>query len=93
MEQVPSWMCRTLHLLSWRADSSVLHGLPFAAYDMERGVLSAFRCLQMGSNTGKVVVRVPSLHDARVNGWHLVSGGRGGLGLITGHWLAGSGAD
>merc|ERR1712185_797693 len=54
---------------------------------------AAFRLLQSGANVGKVVLRVeasglPSL----AAGSQCVTGGTGGLGLLTGRWLAGRGA-
>eukprot|EP00967_Tisochrysis_lutea_P158843 scaffold326231_cov138-Tisochrysis_lutea.AAC.1 len=60
---------------------------------MEREVLGAFRCLQAGANIGKVVVRLPALVGRGVRGVHLLSGGSGGLGVLTGRWLAEAGAE
>ena len=51
----------------------------------------AFRTLQSGLNTGKIVVRVaPRTADS--DGVHAVTGGTSGLGLLTGRWLAQRGA-
>ena len=61
-------------------------------FDLERSVLAAFRTLQGGTNTGKVVVRIPKTAPTPPRGAHLLSGGTGGLGLVTGRWLGESGA-
>ena len=50
----------------------------------------AFRTLQSGLSIGKVVVHVA--RRASVVGAHFVTGGTGGLGLLTGRWLAQRGA-
>ena len=92
MEQVPSWMCRTLRLLSSRAEADVLHGLPLRVFGLERGAQAAFRWMQAGSNIGKVVIRVPAAGDAAVEGSHVLTGGSGALGVVTGAWLSESGA-
>ena len=92
MEQEPRWMHSVLRLLSSRSEARVLHGLPLRCFLLERGVLAAFRCLQGGHSTGKVVVRIPCTDDAPARGVHLLTGGTGGLGLLTGQWLGDSGA-
>ena len=53
----------------------------------------AFRTLQAGLNTGKIVVRVgchSSIGDK--GGTQIVTGGTGALGLLTARWLADQGA-
>ena len=45
-----------------------------------------------GANTGKVVVRIPKTAPTPPRGTHLLSGGTGGLGLVTGKWLGEGGA-
>ena len=92
IDQTPWWMCGTLRTLSARADAFVLHGLPLQLFDLERSVLAAFRTLQSGANTGKVVVRIPKTAPTPPRGAHLLSGGTGGLGLVTGKWLGEGGA-
>eukprot|EP00315_Gephyrocapsa_oceanica_P039024 CAMPEP_0185456222 /NCGR_PEP_ID=MMETSP1365-20130426/77012_1 /TAXON_ID=38817 /ORGANISM="Gephyrocapsa oceanica, Strain RCC1303" /LENGTH=142 /DNA_ID=CAMNT_0028062633 /DNA_START=8 /DNA_END=433 /DNA_ORIENTATION=- len=91
IDQAPWWMCGTLRTLSARADAFVLHGLPMELFDLERSILAAFRTLQSGTNTGKVVVRIPKTAPTPPRGAHLLSGGTGGLGLVTGKWLGESG--
>ena len=88
----PPWMNSVLRLLSARAAAGVLHGLPLQTFDLEKNVLAAFRTLQGGTNTGKVVVRIPKAAPTPPRGAHLLSGGTGGLGLVTGRWLGERGA-
>ena len=92
IEQTPVWMRGTLQRLSARAAARVLHGLPLQSFGLERGLLSAFRSLQAGTNTGKVVILIPATATAPPRDTHLLSGGTGGLGLLTGRWLAAGGA-
>ena len=77
IEQTPWWMRGVLQLLSSRASVGVLHGLPMAVYDMERRMLAAFRSLQSGSNTGKVVIRIPTTLPPLPSATHLLTGGSG----------------
>ena len=92
MENDPVWMHRALELLSARADTATLTSLPLMSFDMESQYERAFRTLQSGLNTGKIVVRISSRSAAGAAGGHVVSGGTGGLGLLTGRWLAERGA-
>ena len=64
IEQTPVWMRGTLQRLSARAAARVLHGLPLQSFALERGLLSAFRSLQAGTNTGKVVILIPATAPA-----------------------------
>ena len=95
MHQDPPWMQRVLQRLSQRAAAGVLHGLPTQTFDLAREWEAAFRLLQSGRNIGKVVVRVASTErDPRpaAVGVQLLTGGTGGLGLLTARWLARRGA-
>ena len=60
---------------------------------MVRQHVEAFRLLQRGSNTGKVVLRlsIPNATQQAV-GIQAVTGGTGGLGLVTARWLGEQGA-
>ena len=97
----PEWMGRTLRLLAARAGAGAARALPRRCFDLETSAEAAFRCLQGGANVGKVVVRVaPAAADAAaaaaaVGGTHVVTGGTGGLGLLTARWVAqrGGGGD
>ena len=65
----------------------MLHGLPLQTFDLEKNVLEAFRTLQSGTNTGKVVVRIPKTAPTPPRGAHLLSGGTGGRGWTGGFML------
>ena len=87
----PRWMHDTLTLLTGRAVAQTVTSLPMRSFDLRTQHELAFRALQGGMNTGKIVVRV-SEHRTRCYGRHLVTGGTNGLGLLTGRWLAQNGA-
>jgi len=94
MEQEPQWMQGVIQLLSSRSSRQTVHGLPLQTFFMEEcKLLAAFRCLQGGINMGKVVIRLPRLNtDHSSSGAHIVTGGLGGLGLITSRWITSGGA-
>jgi NADPH:quinone reductase-like Zn-dependent oxidoreductase/3-oxoacyl-(acyl-carrier-protein) synthase len=83
----PSWMGAVLALLAARARADALTSLPLRSFDMEAQHELAFRTLQSGLNTGKIVVRIMA-RTMGCDGVHVVTGGTGGLGLLTGRWLA-----
>ena len=87
----PNWMHEVLALLSARAKMSTVESLPLRSFDMEREFELAFRTLQSGLNTGKIVVRVAP-HFTVLSGVQLITGGTSGLGLLTGRWLVQRGA-
>ena len=80
MEQEPEWMTGTLQLLSARAAAHVLHGLPLQTLraGARRCTPRSARC-RRGTNTGKVVIRIPFTDPAPAHGTHLLSGGTAGL--------------
>ena len=80
--------------LAARAAAGTVVSLPLRSFEMESQAELAFRVLQGGLNTGKVVVRVGgrTAMPREVLGRHVVTGGTGGLGLLTSRWLAQSGA-
>ena len=84
----PAWMHGVLGLLAARADAYAVRSLPLQSFDMAVQHELAFRTLQSGLNTGKVVVRVAACAAAGAGGGHVVMGGTGGLGALTGRWLA-----
>ena len=89
----PEWMQAMQARLVQRAAAGVLHGLPTQTFDLRTHLEAAFRLLQSGKNIGKVVVRVASSNPAAlVSGTQLLTGGTGGLGLLTARWLAQRGA-
>ena len=81
-----------LSLLAGRAAAAAATSLPLASFDMEAQHELAFRTLQGGLNTGKVVVRVAARAVGVAYGAHAVTGGTGGLGALTGRWLVQRGA-
>ena len=85
------WMHSVLCLLADRSSSGAVASLQLVAFDMERQYELAFRTLQGGLNTGKVVVRITVRRVSSGKG-QLVTGGSGGLGLLTGRWLSEHGA-
>ena len=92
MAQAPMWMHGVLQKLAVRADTSVITSLPLQSFDMEVQHELAFRTLQGGLNTGKIVVRVAKYRPAGASGGHVVTGGTGGLGLLTARWIGQCGA-
>ena len=91
----PEWMQAVLSLLSRRHAAGVAHALPLVAFDIAQGFEAAFRSLLSGTNTGKVVLRVRQAGMAAAcapGDAHLLTGGTGGLGLLTARWLAQLGA-
>ena len=87
----PAWIHGILVLLASRVDKGCLTSLQFLSFELELQYELAFRTLQSGLNTGKIVVRIPARHTT-TSGVHVVTGGTGGLGLLTGRWLAQRGA-
>ena len=90
----PPWMNQILSLCARRVDAGAAHAPPLQTYDFAQGYESAFRTLQRGTNTGKVVVTIPLANKVSASGasTELVTGGTAGLGLLTGRWLAQRGA-
>ena len=83
MAHGPAWMHGVLSLLAARASAGALTSLPLRSFDMEAQHELAFRTLQSGLNTGKIVVRVAS-RTVGAGGTHVVTGGTSGIGLLTG---------
>jgi 3-oxoacyl-(acyl-carrier-protein) synthase/acyl carrier protein len=88
----PMLMRSLLSLVAARSDAGAATSLPLHSFDMERQAQRAFRMLQSGLNTGKVVVRITTRGPAQATGSHLVTGGTGGLGMLTGRWVVQNGA-
>ena len=86
----PAWMQRQLTILAARSVKGMLHPLPLAVFDGWRSYEAAFRLLQSGSNVGKVVLRIPRTQSNWLapQSTQLITGGTGGLGLLTANWLA-----
>ena len=83
--------------------AGLLRPLPYRAFAADE-VVAAFRLMQKSGHVGKIVVRPPDpavlrdeegalgLFAPSQDGWHLVVGGLGGLGLEVAEWLVGAGA-
>ena len=88
MAHSPWWMHGVLVLLATRAAKAVVWSLPLRSFDLEAHAEKAFRTLQSGLNTGKIVVRVARRCGcSEIGRVHAVTGGTAGLGLCTGRWL------
>ena len=92
MTHDPAWMHSVLSLLGAHCCVGVVASLPLRSFDMEAQYELAFRTLQSGLSMGKVVIRIAARTATGSAGAHLVTGGTGGLGLLTGRWLAQRGA-
>ena len=88
----PVWMHGVLNTLSVRASAAVVESLPLRSFDMETQYEVAFHTLQTGLNTGKIAVTIAPRGAASAVGSHVVTGGTGGLGMLTARWLAQLGA-
>jgi len=88
MEQDPAWMQGVLGQLSRRLVHGTVQPLPLRAFDLEQRWEAAFRLLQSGGNFGKVVIRISAPAGEASAGGQLLTGGTGGLGLLTARWLA-----
>ena len=81
-------MYRVLGLLAARADADVVEGLPLQSFEVTTQHELAFRTLQSGLYVGKIMTRVASRTASGEDGQHVVTGGTGGLALITtDRWL------
>ena len=65
--------------------------LPAEIYEFQSGLVDAFRRLRSGSTIGKVVIRVQGMQGDI--GIAVITGGLGGLGLVTAETLVDMGAD
>eukprot|EP00966_Prymnesium_polylepis_P051024 1181281-Prymnesium_polylepis.1 len=58
MARAPMWMQGLLTLLAQRVDSAIISRLPFSSFDLETQYFAAFRILQNGIFTRKMVMRI-----------------------------------
>ena len=99
----PSWYQRVMATLAvaGRAAADVVTPLPMHRFDLRAHAQQAYRFLQAGRNVGKVVlclapagpVRGGREAPSRGRGTHIITGGLGGLGLLTARYLNREGAD
>lgn len=70
-----------------------LKPLPYHLFDIEE-IVSAFRFMEHAKHTGKIVIQVEKTRPVAINdkGTYLITGGTGGLGLLTAKWLVDQGA-
>ncbi|MEH2102375.1 MAG: type I polyketide synthase [Nostoc sp.] len=69
-----------------------LQPLPYQVFPMTT-VIDAFRYMQQGKHTGKVVIEGKrELKKINSQGTYLITGGLGGLGLLVAEWLVKKGA-
>ena len=78
----PVWMHGMLLLVAQRVDVATVTSLPVRSFNMTTQHELGFRMLQGGQNTGKIVVRISAA--APDGGVHVITGGTGGLGILTG---------
>ncbi|KAF8817832.1 putative type I fatty acid synthase, partial [Cardiosporidium cionae] len=96
MEQDPAWFGGMLDRLRRHVEDEQLRSLPLKIFDLTdpvEGGVAAFRYLQRAQQIGKVVVRIPSFLDTRIeaaaeDSTFIITGGVGGLGLVFAKWLA-----
>ena len=82
-----------LTLLAARASAGSVVSLPLQSFDMEVQHELAFRTLQGGLNTGKIVVRVAFRPLGGASDGHVVTGGTGAIGEAVCRGLAARGAE
>ncbi|MDC0525426.1 KR domain-containing protein [bacterium] len=87
----PLWMRSLLGLLAARVGAGATTSLPLQSFDMRAQHELAFRTLQSGRNTGKIVLCIVDLTSG-CHGTQIVTSGTGGLGLLIRRWLAQHGA-
>ena len=79
----PCWMHGVLGLLTERSQAAIVTSLPLVSFDMPAQHTLAFRTLQRGVNTGRVVLRVAAQSLVASGGSHIVSGGTTALELLS----------
>ena len=83
----PEKLVPMLRDLAEHVEAKEARPLPMSVFELRGELVDAFRCLQGGKNIGKVVVRVEPPPSASPlwsgDGAVLVTGGLGGLGIVT----------
>jgi len=92
-EQQPTLIQGLLQALMAHFAQGTLRPLPQTTFTMDNA-LSAFRYMQQAKHTGKIVLTQPQAHPVaiRADATYLITGGLGGLGLVTARWLVEQGA-
>jgi len=83
----PERLVPMLQNLAKHIEAKDARPLPMKVFELRGELIDAFRCLQGGKNIGKVVVRVESTPSPsslwKGDGSILITGGLGGLGIVT----------
>ena len=92
-EQQPALIQELLQALMAHFVQGTLRPLPQTCFAMDNAI-SAFRYMQQAKHTGKIVLTQPQAHPVaiRAAATYLITGGLGGLGLVTARWLVEQGA-
>ncbi|MCX6048530.1 MAG: alpha/beta fold hydrolase [Chloroflexi bacterium] len=92
-EQQPALIQEMLQTLMAQFAQGTLAPLPQTTFTMENAI-SAFRYMQQAKHTGKIVLTQPQARPVviRADATYLITGGLGGLGLVTARWLVEQGA-
>lgn len=85
----PAQVSDMLKLVTDEVDSGVVRPLPAEVFDFENGVVDALQRLRSGNTIGTVVISVQGIQDIGVA---VITGGLGGLGLVTAEALVNMGA-
>ena len=91
----PERLVPMLQQLTASVEAGESQPLPLKVFEMRGELVQAFRWLQSGKAIGKVVVRIeppPQLSQVKGQGCVLVTGGLGGLGIVTAEALVEAGA-
>nr|QEO74387.1 AMP-dependent synthetase and ligase [uncultured bacterium] len=93
-DREPGLMGRLLNELLPRLVPGALSPLPHRVFPLTQAV-QAFRHVAQAKHRGKIVLTLdeqPAKLSLRTDGWYLVTGGLGALGLKTAQWLSEQGA-
>lgn len=92
-EQQPALIQAMLQDLMRQFAQGTLLPLPQSCFTMENAI-SAFRTMQQAKHTGKIVLTQPQTRQVAIQqaATYLITGGLGGLGLVTARWLVEQGA-
>ena len=79
-----------LNELSHYLEAGKIQPLPYQVFDFQSGLVDAFKHLRDGSNIGKIVIQMKRIPSSL--GTAIITGGLGGLGLVTAELLSDLGA-
>lgn len=94
-QQQPMLIQLMLRDLMMQFEAGLLHPLPHKVFPIQQ-IISAFRYMQQAKHIGKIVVsqvyKRNNLFLIQPDSMYLITGGCGGLGLLTAEWLVQQGA-